>query len=312
MTLNERASRLADHWLGRAAASDVAVSRVPSGAVLVDAGIGVHGSVASGMVLATLCLADLARVTAREESGRLVIRVETAEPWRACLASQYAGWKLHAEDYFAMGSGPFRAAAGKEELIQRLCATETVDRAVGVLESRRMPPEELVQRLATDCGVPATGLLLFVAPTASVPGMTQVVARSVETALHKLWMLGFDVKRVRRGWGEAPLPPVGKDDLAAMGTTNDAILYGGTVELELDASADELMELGPKLPSGASPAHGLPFARLFKEANFDFYKVDPYLFSPAVIRLRGVGIDEPLSFGRLEPEVLRRSFGQST
>ena len=59
----------------------------------------------------------------------------------------------------------------------------------------------------------------------------QVVARSVETALHKLHEIGYDLHNVVSGFGAAPLPPVAADDLVGIGRTNDAILYGGEVTL---------------------------------------------------------------------------------
>ena len=67
--------------------------------------------------------------------------------------------------------------------------------------------------------------------TASIAGSVQVIARSVETALHKMHEIGFDLTQVRSGFGIAPLPPVAADDLVGIGRTNDAMLYGGEVTL---------------------------------------------------------------------------------
>ena len=49
-------------------------------------------------------------------AGRVTpgIAVHVQHPVAACLASQYAGWAITPEGYFAMGSGPMRAAAGRE------------------------------------------------------------------------------------------------------------------------------------------------------------------------------------------------------
>ena len=41
-----------------------------------------------------------------------LVHVVSDHPVRACLASQYAGWAIRDGKYFAMGSGPMRAAAG--------------------------------------------------------------------------------------------------------------------------------------------------------------------------------------------------------
>ena len=53
------------------------------------------------------------------EAGGLpcpVVQVSSDNPVLACMASQYAGWQVSVGKFFAMGSGPMRAAWGKEEL----------------------------------------------------------------------------------------------------------------------------------------------------------------------------------------------------
>jgi methenyltetrahydromethanopterin cyclohydrolase len=225
------------------------------------------------------------------------------------MAAQYAGWQIAAEGYFAMGSGPMRAAAGKEPLFQRIGHTEKPPVAVGILEATAFPPEALQADLARRASVEPNRLTLLAAPTASLAGTVQVVARSVETALHKLDELGFDLSRVVSGWGTAPLPPAGGDQLTALGRTNDAILYGGAVTLWVDATDDELTTLGPRVPSSASADHGQPFAAIFARYEHDFYRIDPHLFSPAVICFNNLATGRTFQFGHTLPTVLRQSFG---
>ena len=141
----------------------------------------------------------------------------------------------------------------------------------------------MVAYLAEACQVFPERLTLLVAPTASQAGGVQIVARSVETALHKLSEIGFDLARVESGFGVAPLPPVAADDLAAIGRTNDAILYGGEVTLWVRGDDGELETLGPRVPSDSSPDHGQPFRAIFERYERDFYRVDPHLFSPAAV-----------------------------
>ncbi|HEY8504295.1 MAG TPA: methenyltetrahydromethanopterin cyclohydrolase, partial [Gemmataceae bacterium] len=139
-------------------------------------------------------------------------------------------------------------------------------------------------------------------------GTVQVVARSLETALHKLHELRFDLTKVISGYGVAPLPPVAADEKRAVGRTNDAILYGGRVTLWVRADDDELAELGPKVPSAASAEHGTPFAEILERAG-DFYQIDPLLFSPAEVTFQNLKTGRCHVFGRVEPEILARSFG---
>src|SRR5690606_27559706 len=136
---------------------------------------------------------------------------------------------------------------------------EDAARVVGILESPKLPTEEAAQLIAEACHVEPAAVALLVAPTASLAGSLQVVARSVETALHKLHELKFDMTRIHSATGSAPLAPVAGDDLTGIGRTNDAILYGGRVSLWVTGDDDSLEALGPQVPSSASASYGEPF-----------------------------------------------------
>src|SRR5262249_48871398 len=141
---------------------------------------------------------------------------------------------------------------GKEELIGALGLAESAPVAVGVLETRKLPTEEVIGYLTERLRLPADKLSLLCAPAASLAGTVQVVARAMETALHKLHELKFDLRRVLSGHGVAPLPPVAADEIGAIGRTNDAILYGGQATLYVEAEDEHLAQVGPKVPSSAS------------------------------------------------------------
>jgi methenyltetrahydromethanopterin cyclohydrolase len=236
------------------------------------------------------------------------LTVTTDSPALACLGAQYAGWRIDREGYFAMGSGPGRALIRAEELYDDLDVDEQASGAVLCLETREPPPAEIAGFVAERAGVPASALTLLFAPTASVVGGVQIAARVVETALHKLHELHFDVRRVVAAYGSCPLPPVAGDDMAAIGRTNDAVLYGGQVHLTVEADDDALRELVERLPASASSDYGEPFGKVLKDANFDFYAIDPLLFSPAQIRLTSVESGRSFEAGRVNVEVLERSF----
>jgi methenyltetrahydromethanopterin cyclohydrolase len=311
LTLNERAQRLADHVAANAAALRVAVQTV-GGARVIDCGVKAEGGLQAGLALARICLAGQAEVTLvpGEVAGVLCPQVEVAtdHPVLACMASQYAGWQIEAGKFFAMGSGPMRAAYGKEDLFDHIPGREQAPVAVGVLESRKLPDEAVVNYLCERLGLPANKLTLLVAPSFSLAGSLQVVARSLETALHKLHELGFGLGQVVSGFGAAPLPPVATDELHAIGRTNDAILYGGRVVIWVRADDQRLDEVGPQVPSSASPDHGAPFAEIFARYGHDFYKVDPLLFSPAQVVFHNLKTGKSHIFGHMAPEVLQRSF----
>jgi methenyltetrahydromethanopterin cyclohydrolase len=176
------------------------------------------------------------------------------------------------------------------------------------LETSKLPTDEVCRKIADQCGIEAGQVTLLVARTASLAGTLQIVARSVETALHKMHELGYDLNNVVTGFGAAPLPPVAADDLVGIGRTNDAILYGGEATLWVRDDDARLAELGARIPSNASRDFGEPFAAVFERYGRDFYKIDPLLFSPALVTLVNLTTGITHRFGELRPDVLAKSF----
>lgn len=311
--LNERAWELLREIERRESELRVRVRRLKCRTKVYDFGIETRGGLEAGRLLAEICLAGLGNVAVQngEFAGRgwPHVTVWSDHPVEACLASQYAGWQISVAKYFAMGSGPMRATAAHEELFARLGIAESSEVCVGVLEAGQLPTEDACREIAEKCGVDVGNLALAVAPTSSLAGNLQVVARSVETALHKLHELGWDVSRVQCGFGTAPLPPVAADDLTGIGRTNDAILYGGRVSLWVTGDDVTIAEVGPHVPAEASPVSGKPFLEVFEEAGRDFYKIDPHLFSPAEITIHNLDTGTVATFGSVNPAVLEASFG---
>jgi methenyltetrahydromethanopterin cyclohydrolase len=310
--LNQRARELADRLATEGDVLRVAVRTLPNGTRLIDCGSAVPGGLEAGRRLAEICMAGLGSVTFAPLvlDGRWLpgLAVVTDHPALACLASQYAGWRIDRDGYFAMASGPGRALIRAEELYDDLDVDERASTAVLGLEARDEPPEALAAYVAERAGVAPGDLTLLFAPTASLAGGVQIAARIVETALHKLHEVDFDVRRVVSGFGSCPLPPVARTDAEAIGRTNDAILYGGQVELTIAAPDDELEALVERLPASASRDYGEPFGAVLEQANWDFYEIDPLLFSPAQVRLTSVGSGRSFEAGRVNVEVLERSF----
>lgn len=306
MTMNERAWKVADQLEADADRLRVSVCKV-AGTRVIDCGGGVTGSLNAGLLMARACLADLADVSLISTDDEPTVQVWTDEPVRACLGSQYAGWQIKAERFFAMGSGPMRAIANREEVILELGLHEAAPCAVGVLETRKHPTEEVIANIVGKLPSEVEKLTLLVAPACSIAGTVQVVARSVETALHKLHELKFDMSHIVSGHGTAPLPPVAAEELSAIGRTNDAILYGGKVTLWVRCDDELIDAIGPKVPSSASKDHGSLFAELFTRYG-DFYKIDPLLFSPAEVTFVNLKTGHARTFGKREPGLLRKSF----
>ena len=308
MTLNETARRLTLDLAGDAATYRATV-RTVAGAAIIDCGVEARGGLSAGLLLARISAAGLLDVNlVPDPDFAVAVQVATDHPLRACLGAQYAGHRLSHGDYFGMASGPLRALLGVEKVVADYHMKEESAAAVGVIESKAIPPAEVVEALAAQLGVRAEAVTLAVAPCASLAGGVQVVARSVETAMHKLYALGFDLNKVVSGFGTAPLPPTARHELAAVGRTNDAILYAGRVTLVVDCDDAEVDAIGPRVPSTSSRDHGRPFAELLTRAGGDFYKIDPMLFSPALVTFQNLRTGRAATFGKLAPEVVRQSF----
>jgi methenyltetrahydromethanopterin cyclohydrolase len=312
LRMNERAWTRVDDAIAGAAELRIAAHTLPSGARVVDAGIHVAGGYGAGRLLAELCMGGLGHL---EYLPVIVggetwpgVQVWTDHPAEACMASQYAGWAIGPEGYFAMGSGPLRAKARVEkELFGKLGYLEEADRGVLVLEGRTMPTDEVAAWVAAKAGLPPAGITFAIAPTASIAGGVQIVARIIETGLHKMETLGFDVTRVVSAIGTAPIPPVAKNDMRAIGRTNDCVLYGGVARYTVRADDEKLAHLAERLPSASSSDYGTPFAEIFRRYDNDFYKIDPMLFSPAEVWITSAATGRTFHGGRLNPDVLGRS-----
>jgi methenyltetrahydromethanopterin cyclohydrolase len=310
--INETARVCFARALSRSAELHLEHHHMQCGAQVLDFGVSARGGLQAGLELARICMAGRAEVSlvagSRDVWAGPWVQVATDTPLEACMLAQYAGWPVKAGSFFAMGSGAMRVRRGKEELLLKLGASDSHEMAVGTLECDTLPDELTLQAMAVECKVPPQGLRLAVAPTRSIAGCVQVVARSVETSLHKLYELGFPLTAVCSAHGVAPLPPATPNFALGIGRTNDAILYGGHVTLWVDADDGEVTRVGPQLPSSASRDYGAPFAEVFARYDHDFYKVDPGLFSPAEVMVINVRSGNSWKYGGLREDLIASSF----
>jgi len=311
--IHRNADRIAGAMADRAPEIGVAVTALPCGARLIDAGVEARGSGEAGRLFAEACLGGLGRVqVGPRRLGAATIfeaRVAVDAPLYACMASQYAGWKIKHGTFFAMGSGPARAAAAAEPLFEthpRL--RQRADRTVLLLETGILPGDEVAAMIAERCGVAGRDLTLVAAATGSLAGCTQIAARSVETALHKLMELKFDLTTIVAGVGTCPIAPGIPDPLLAIGRTNDAVLYGAEVSLWVTTDDRAIETVLERVPSCASKEFGRLFVDLFREHG-DFYTIDPLLFSPARVTIINAATGRVHAAGRTDEAMLLRSFG---
>lgn len=314
--LNERGWAIADRMVAEAGGLRVAARTLAGGARVIDAGVELAGGLGAGLALAEICMGGLGHITYAPVmiggEAWAGLQVWTDHPAVSCMASQYAGWAIQVEKYFAMGSGPLRAHARVEkELFAKLTYAERATRGILVLETRTAPTDEVAAWVGQKAGLEPSQLTFVVAPSASLAGGVQIAARILETGLHKMDAVGFDMNKVVSGIGTAPLAPVARNDLRAIGRTNDCILYGGQARYTVRADDAELAELAPKLPASVSKDYGTPFYEIFKRYDSDFYKIDPLLFSPAEVWLTSATSGRTVHAGHLNPDVLRASLLES-
>src|SRR5262245_23172377 len=126
--LNSRGSQLVESFVSSAATLRIAAHDMPGGGRVLDCGVAAEGGLGAGLAESSLVPGEI--------GGRgwphVLVASDHAVP--ACLFSQYAGWQIGVEKFFAMGSGPMRSLAAREEVFKKLEYRESATTAVGVLE----------------------------------------------------------------------------------------------------------------------------------------------------------------------------------
>jgi len=324
ISLNNAALSLVQKLSREAEKYNVTVEETEVGATLIDAGINADGGFLAGEIITEICLGGYGRANISPiQYGDIVLPsvfVLTDHPALSTLASQFAGWQIKGDGFSAIASGPARALALKpKHLYEKLKYKDEANTAVLVLETEKKPPEDVIQQIAEKCKVTPKNLFLIMFSTTSLVGATQVSGRIVETGLHKLERLGLDPLIVKHAWGYAPIVPIHPSSGEAMGRTNDAILYGGVTNYTLNYDDEQKLEnIVKQAPSSASRllqearrlAEKNPrFLDIFKEAGFDFYKIDPNIFAPAVVAINNMKTGKTFRAGSLDIEVLKGSLG---
>ncbi len=317
VSINFSSRPLVESLIRDAALLRIRVVELDNGVILVDAGIEADGGLEAGRRIAEICMGGMGTVTlahsALTPAWPLRVHIHATDPVLSCLGSQYAGWSLShgkgKDAFYALGSGPARSLCVKEALFKELDYIDRADATVLVMEVDKLPPIELLDSIASDCHINPSDLTVVLTPTSSLAGGLQVVGRVLEVALHKAHELGFPLENILDGSGSAPVPPPAPDFITAMGRTNDAILFAGQVHLFVKGKDEEAEKLAHDLPSSTSRDYGKPFAQVFKEYEYDFFKVDPMLFSPASVMVTAIESGRSFRAGSMDAELLARSFG---
>lgn len=318
VSVNLEAKKTVYKMIENADELNLGVERLENGSTVIDAGVNVAGSLKAGELYTKVCLGGLADVgisipgDLSENFALPSVKIKTDSPSISTLGSQKAGWSVSVGDFFALGSGPARALALKPATTYKEIGYEDdADIAILTLEADKLPGGDVTESIAEDCGVLSENVFLLVAPTSSIVGSIQIAGRVVENGTYKmLEALHFDVTKIKYAAGIAPIAPVDPDPLKAMGKTNDAVLFGGRTYYYVESDEDDdLGEIARKLPSSASEGYGKPFYDIFKEAEYDFYKIDKGMFAPAEVVINDLRTGEVFRAGKMNMELLMKSFG---
>ena len=313
ISINQLSQPLVEALIKDAAALNLGIIQHASGAIIVDAGIEATGGLEAGRRIAEICMGGLGQVTFTQQlpfkNWPTGVQVSAKNPVLACLGSQYAGGALSFEKFFSLGSGPARSIAQREDIFKDIDYKDVAQKTVLVLETNKIPPLEVIEKVARDTQIKPENLTFILTPTSSLAGTVQIAARVLEVALHKLHTLHFPLNQLVDGIACAPLPPPSPDFLTGMGRTNDAILLGGFVQLFVQCSDEAAKQLALDLPSCASKDYGKPFADIFKAVNMDFYQIDPLLFSPAKVTITNLSSGNSFFAGAFNEALLNQSFG---
>lgn len=311
-SVNRGALKILEEVISNSEYYGVKVEKVENGGVIVDAGVKARGGYEVGLKITEICMGGLGKACLTvQQYGDLVLpatAVCTDEPCIATLGSQFAGWRIKVGDFFALGSGPARAISQEpKELYRKVQYKDESDVAVIVFETDKYPSAEVFRYIAEKCHVEPSKVYSVITPTSSIAGCVQISGRIVETGIHKLTELGFDPKKIVYGAGVAPIAPIHPKFARAMGRTNDVIIASGQVFLTVDYDGTDLEDYVKKAPSSASKIYGKPFFEIFKEAGYDFYKIDPAIFSPAHLTVNNIKDGKVYSAGVIDVELLKKS-----
>ena len=313
LSVSKLAKKLVKKLIDNSKELNVLVKKGPLNCTIIDAGIKIKGSEQAGKLIAEICMGGLGIINLKKTNTfphwPLETKVESKHPVISCLASQYAGWNLSHKKFYALASGPGRAIARREELFKDLQYVDQSKFVYLVMEVDKTPPKEIIEKISNDCKTTAENIILILTPTQSISGVIQIVSRVSEVGLHKLHTLKFPLENVEEVCGSAPIPPVSKDFITSMGRTNDAILYGGNIELKVRGTDEQISKLAKNLPSTSSKDYGKPFAEIFKNYKGDFYAIDPNLFSPGKVTITSLETNKIFVEGKLNSNLLDKSFG---
>ena len=155
LSVSNLAKKLVEKLINNSKELNVLVKKGPLNCTIIDAGIEIKGSEKAGKLIAEICMGGLGVINIEKTSTfpnwPLETKVESKHPVISCLGSQYAGWNLSHEKFYALASGPGRAIARREELFKELQYIDQSKFVYLVMEVDKIPPKEIIEKISNDC-----------------------------------------------------------------------------------------------------------------------------------------------------------------
>jgi methenyltetrahydromethanopterin cyclohydrolase len=307
-SLNRMAIELVDEAIDFTEELDIGAFELENGATVLDFGVDHAGGLEAGLLLAEIQTAGLATVQTGmgDVAGSPMPNVELAcdRPAFALLLAQKAGWELSVDGFEGLGSGPARALVAEEDEYRTVGYTDAFEFGVLSVESDTLPTAAVAEQVADLAEIDTGGVFLPAYRTGSIAGSVTAAARAAELAVFRLFERGYDPLDVLTVSGSAPVAPVAGSEGEALGRTNDALAYGGSVHLTVREDSDVF----DALTSTARETYGTPFVEIFSDADWDFSQIEPGIFAPARVTVDVVGGDT-YAYGTRDEALLADSFG---
>ena len=314
--VNELAFRVAEKILKDPERFGVVVKKLQNGATAVDCGVNAKGGFEIGRLVTEICLGGLgnAQLThmSFEDFALPAVRVSTGWPAVATLCIQAGYPLLPDEKTRIVCSGPARALARKpKDLFDFLNFHDESKVGVIVLQMDELPSLETAEAIAAQCEIDPSCLYMFVTPSRSIAGATQIAGRAMEdVAFTMREVLKYDVRKIGQMIGLAPIVPIceGADTKVF---PDDFLAYGGTVYLTVRSVEEDSDKLAKELVFEATSIYGRTFAELLKEAHFDFRRIPGYpgIFRPAQVLVNDLKTGKIHKAGSTNPYMIRKCLG---
>ncbi len=313
VSVNKETVKLVRRVIEEADRLDVAVSRLSSGATVIDMGVNRNGGWEAGRLFSEMTMGALGTATL----GRFMlgdvylpsIDVHIDQPLIATFGCQIAGWQVSSGAFSVIGSGPARTqgALKTDSYVHYIDYRDHNDEVVLCLQMDSLPTDEVAASVAKACGTTPDKVYLPVASNTSITTSVQVSARSVEQTIHRLQEEGFPIDSILWAWGTAPIAPVADDKLKTMGRINDVLLYGGVSDFWVRTTDEACERVIGRIVSEAASSQAKPFADIFVEHNRDFYQIPHNIHSPARVHLHNLTTGHSFAAGNVNYDLLKET-----